>query len=438
VPLNVATKTSLVTLGVVALAMAVFGAWLVQGVTSRAQEEWRAEARLLARTLAASFAVPLARGEHELVQRQIDQMAEMPGLFPDVVRVSVIDGAGRIVAHSDPTMFGEPFGRPVPAGEELTEDLSVEPAQIVVRLPVAAAVRFGSLEVALAVEGPLLAARRARTQVVAALLATLVVLVVVLNWSLGRLVVRPLRRVARAVSAFSPGQASLGVSLRGPPEIASLVEVFDAMAARLAANTVHLERMVDERTRALTGANEQLAEANRQLRELSITDPLTGLANRRAFGDRLALEVERARRTGQPLALVLLDLDHFKRLNDTLGHLEGDAALVMAARALAEGRRVGDLVARFGGEEFALLLPGVALADAVVVAERVRRGVEEARLPAGCTASLGVACLPEHASDGRGLISAADGALYEAKAAGRNCVRGARAAVAPAAAGGLA
>jgi diguanylate cyclase (GGDEF)-like protein len=287
------------------------------------------------------------------------------------------------------------------------------------------------------VNGPLLAARSARSQVIVALVATLVLLVAVLNWSIGRLVVRPLRRVAGAVGALSPGQASLGLTLRGPPEIASLVEAFDAMAARLAANTGQLERMVDERTRALVGANEQLAEANRQLRELSITDPLTGLANRRAFGDRLALEVERARRTGQPLAMVLADLDHFKRLNDTLGHLEGDAALVAAARALAEGRRVGDLVARFGGEEFALLLPGTTHADAVALAERIRRGIELATLPAGCTASFGVASLPEHAGDARTLIAAADAALYEAKDAGRNCVRGAGALAAASAVGGV-
>lgn len=424
--LNVATKTTLTTLLVVAASLAVAGWILLQGIAKAARQESVVQSKLLARTLAGSFAVPLARGQHEVIQRQIDQMAELPERFPDVVRVAVVDQSGRIVAHTDPVRFGDLYGAALPEREEVQVDLTVDPPITVVRTPVETAVRFGTLEVALAVAGPFQAAKIASRQVVAALLATMLVLVAVLSWSLHRLVVRPLRRMATAVRAYDADQRSLGVPVDGPAEILTLVGAFNGMAERLHENTTQLERKVEERTRELRGAYDRLTVANQQLQELAITDGLTGLANRRAFTDRLAVEVERARRTSLPLSLVLFDLDHFKRLNDTLGHLEGDAALVLLAGLLREGRRGGDLVARYGGEEFAMLLPETVHGDALLVAERLRRATEEAVLPASCTVSAGVATLPDQAEDARSLIAAADHALYAAKNAGRNRVRSAR------------
>ena len=164
------------------------------------------------------------------------------------------------------------------------------------------------------------------------------------------------------------------------------------------------------------------SEAERRLRELASTDALTGLANQRGFHDRMAEEVARSSRHGHPLSLVLLDLDRFKLVNDRNGHQVGDAVLRETAGRLARLARAGDLAARVGGEEFALLLPDTDADGAHALAERARREVEaEPFGGAGAlTASLGVAALGGPAPDGDDLYRRADTALGWAKLSGRN------------------
>ena len=158
----------------------------------------------------------------------------------------------------------------------------------------------------------------------------------------------------------------------------------------------------------------------------AVTDELTGLSNRRRFEEKLEDEVERFRRFGQPVGLVLLDIDDFKRVNDTHGHQQGDVVLREVARVLRETSREVDEPARYGGEELAVVLPGTDLEGAVNLAERVRRGIEELAVHAATngalkvTASLGVATLPGAGYDARSLVEAADDALYRAKRMGKN------------------
>ena len=180
-------------------------------------------------------------------------------------------------------------------------------------------------------------------------------------------------------------------------------------------------RLLAVRTLAASyGAALERLELVRRLERLSTADPLTGLGNRRAFDEALAVELARARRAGAPVTLVMIDLDRFKQLNDTHGHAAGDRALVRVAEVLAAHARTEDHACRVGGEEFALVLSGADEHAGREVAERIRRAVAARRLPTGrLTVSVGVATSDGWSDPGR-LAATADRRLYAAKRAGRN------------------
>jgi diguanylate cyclase (GGDEF)-like protein len=181
---------------------------------------------------------------------------------------------------------------------------------------------------------------------------------------------------------------------------------------------------------ALAMRNANLLE---RMQQMAVTDGLTELANRRSFDRSLERELSRAARTDGRLSVVLLDIDHFKALNDTYGHIVGDTVLRQVAAALRDCGREYDTIARYGGEEFAAVLPGCSSTLAVQVAERLRRAVEEAPTEVPVTASAGVATFPYDGVDATGLLNAADQALYAGKRDGRNRVRSAEQARATAA-----
>lgn len=178
-------------------------------------------------------------------------------------------------------------------------------------------------------------------------------------------------------------------------------------------------RDVSARKRLETQTLESLAAAE----QMAAVDPLTGLANHRTFHERLAAEVGRAKRTGRGVALVLMDLDHFKRVNDQHGHQTGDRVLEHAASVMRQETRSGELIARVGGEEFAMLLPDADVDEALRAAERIRRAIAATDFPAvgRMTVSAGV-CDMTHAEDAATLYRLADGALYWAKHRGRDRV----------------
>jgi len=173
-----------------------------------------------------------------------------------------------------------------------------------------------------------------------------------------------------------------------------------------------------------------------RIRDMAMRDGLTGLYNRRAFDEQLRHALGREDRQKGRLGLVLLDIDHFKKLNDTFGHPAGDAVLRHTAHVVERHLRRADEAARFGGEEFALILPHTEEAGAVRLAERVQGAVEKAQLVfegarLSVTVSLGVAVWPTDGQDEEALIAAADRALYAAKQAGRNRVASASSLAAP-------
>ena len=205
-------------------------------------------------------------------------------------------------------------------------------------------------------------------------------------------------------------------------------QALQAEQARVQA-LIDTERQLEARVLERTAA---LAEANRQLEQMSQTDGLTGLANRRHFDVSLAAEWSRAQRAGRPLGLGLLDVDHFKSYNDDMGHVAGDDCLRQIAAVLTEtvGRRSGEVVARYGGEEFAFIVPGAdaahmqALGERIVTALRARRLPHAAGVAGRVTASIGLAAeTPLAGRRAEQLVQAADAALYAAKAAGRDRVQ---------------
>jgi diguanylate cyclase (GGDEF)-like protein len=220
----------------------------------------------------------------------------------------------------------------------------------------------------------------------------------ILGYALGLFIVRPLDRLTRGAAKVAGGDLDVDLPVESGGEVAYLTEVFNNMVSRLRASRGELER-------------------------LSVTDHLTGLSNRRRMMEALENEVLRSRRLKHSFAVLLADVDHFKQYNDKHGHPAGDEVLKRVGAVLREAIRDVDIVARYGGEEFFILLPEFKASGAAALAERIQRLLAQLK-PAGApvTLSVGVAEFPENGNSGEALIAAADGALYEAKRAGRDRV----------------
>jgi diguanylate cyclase (GGDEF)-like protein len=236
-----------------------------------------------------------------------------------------------------------------------------------------------------------------------------------------------LERTRRAVSAQGDGVHALSIGLR------SLVDGPEYLGAlSIARHGRPFSREEEELLEYLAGqavVSIENASLHEAVGRQAVTDELTGLANVRAFLDTLDRELERSRRFGTPLGLVMVDLDDFKRVNDTYGHQQGDEVLAQVACVLRESSRELDTAARYGGEELAMILPQTDASGAELLAERVREAIEslpvrrvDGKGSLRVTASFGVAAAPESGSDRMDLIAAADGALYTAKRGGKNRV----------------
>jgi diguanylate cyclase (GGDEF)-like protein/PAS domain S-box-containing protein len=208
--------------------------------------------------------------------------------------------------------------------------------------------------------------------------------------------------------------SAIGVQATREGVVVGVIEFFSAGVRGRDPSVVGALNTVGGHIGELLGVLQDRHALLRRLESLALTDQLTGLPNRRAWEDTLARELARAARDRAPVCVAVLDVDGFKSYNDDLGHLAGDALLSQAADAWRAELRGGDVLARYGGDEFAALIPGRALDTAVVVVERLRRAA-----PAGCTCSAGVA-MWDGAESAMDLFGRADAALYVAKQSGRN------------------
>ncbi len=244
---------------------------------------------------------------------------------------------------------------------------------------------------------------------------------------------RAVRELAFGGHRWSLAIAStLDFEARQRSDKATAIAVAGSVVSLLLAIFVWVQTASRLRIAALLRESDRMQAA---LREQAIRDPLTGLLNRRYLDETLPRELARCRRTGESLAVAMLDLDHFKALNDTSGHEAGDKVLRAVGELLRDSLRSGDLACRYGGEELTLILPGASLKDAHARLEALREAVallpvrhRDGNLPP-VTVSVGLAAAAPHETDAAALLGRADAALYLAKAGGRNRVALAEAAV---------
>jgi diguanylate cyclase (GGDEF)-like protein len=377
-----------------------------QTLDARLLDSGKAEFLRIDGTLAMLSAVPLGDGgDRVTLAAAVNPRSAFLALGRSPrARIAVADAAGEVVAGAINGFEMAPRVGFVEARDEdgarflaLRRDILDTPLQAVVALPDAS------------VPGETMASIVGASVLIAGLAA-------LVAFAVGERRLRPLDALTDGARRIASGETGVRVEVASAHgEVQLLARSFNDMAGQLEAQ----RRTLEER-------NGELLRANEVLEQLSITDGLTHLHNHRHFHDQFAREVKRADRSGQPLCLMLIDIDDFKVLNDNYGHAVGDLVLADVAQLMNSQVRESDYLARYGGEEFAMLLPQTRIEGAVALAEKIRAALAQHSfaLPESgevvrVTVSIGVA---EHAATPDETFDAADRALYEAKAAGKDCV----------------
>ncbi|MGM0576804.1 MAG: diguanylate cyclase [Myxococcota bacterium] len=443
------TRIALLVMAVLLAVSGAAGTVLIEMQADSAHVEMRQRAAALLETLAVPAAMALAVDDLEQLDGHLAQLSGSGGGDLGLRSVAMLDHEGRLIAHSGRALLGSESptdkarlqgpsaphpgfaARAARSSAPLWSRYRIDGSALMlqVSMPAVSGLRWGTLVANFdlsAVQKRIESMRRG-FQVVFFVVALLIGLVLYVG--VDRLVLRPLANLGGAARAVLAGDLAARAEVTREDELGAVARTFNAMASELQDYTESLEHRVAERTAEVERKNRELEELNDELARLARTDELTGLLNRRAFRKRVDNELRRSDRTGYPVSLFLVDLDYFKRINDTWGHATGDIVLRTLADVMRRSLRATDVVARFGGEEFAVLLLDTTGHDALRVAEKLRSeiahephmGVDGQAIPP-VTASIGVAVAGETTHGLDELLHRADVALYAAKAAGRNRV----------------
>jgi diguanylate cyclase (GGDEF)-like protein len=334
--------------------------------------------------------------------------------------VLLLDGAGTLVSASadQESLIGKPFAAQSLAHDMLTRDegtVTTEGFDGVRRIFAFARVPWTQARLAVGLDEQAVQSGIDRETTIAYVqLGLFSIFVLLVAWFGGeQLIVKPIRSLVRTAQRFGRGDFHVGATQE------AWIAEFEPLAVAL-----------DDMAKKLAGREEELRIANEHLEELASLDGLTGLANRRGFDRQLEQEWQRAGEISEPIGLMMIDIDHFKRYNDRYGHVSGDTCLRSVGETLSlVTLETAVLVARYGGEEFALLLPGLDLGRIASLAEEARKSIEDllithAEAPCGhVTISIGVeSMVPKAGQTAADLVESADRALYAAKRHGRNKV----------------
>ncbi len=422
--MQISSKVAVAISLVVVLAGTAASSVALERHESERRAEFRETNTEALQLLALAVAPAVAQQRHHRAQAVLDNIDNFRERFPDIRALVILDNDGRVVAALDPTRFND-----VVTDHELEGDLDLAAPRhhdsgsgLRIVFPLRLAHRLGIMRADLSQERLNSSIRRQQYGAVALVLSTMLLVGFALHIIHQRLVSRRLALLAKAAAALGQGDMEAKAEAAGEDEIAELGGSFNRMASAIKLYTEDLEHLIDERTA-------ELQEANHRLEQLATTDQLTGAWNRRYFDDAARRAIEVARRNERPLCVVLVDTDRFKSINDTFGHPIGDEVLKNVTAVLQQNARKADLVARVGGEEFAVLMPEAEIELAAQGAERMRAALEREvgpRVPTlgarSVTASFGVAAFEQAEDRLEDLFSAADEAMYESKTTGRNKV----------------
>ena len=392
-------------------------------------EAWRERARVAATQLAGSAEFPLFANDLETLQRLVDASHKGDN---QLRAVKVFDRGGRTLAAAGATEGGLlPFeARPlsmqdnkrltvqVPiAASSSRVDLFQETTGVTVPLADTPPIGFVLMQFGLE------SLEHRRSELLAwALAATLaaMLLATLLSTAIASRVTRPIGRISDVVQSIASGALDARADPRHCGVLSGLAQGVNNMAQQVAMTQQELRQQVDLATQELRQQKEAAEQAAR-------LDSLTQVLGRRGFTEQAHTEIQRSMRYQHPLSLLMIDIDHFKVINDTHGHATGDAVLLHFAQLLSRELRENDIIGRIGGEEFAILLPSSNAEQAARVAERMRAAVAQSQIhvrgqPLHFTASFGLAEFQPAELSLESLMARADAALYEAKRQGRNRV----------------